>query len=331
MAKNLNAMVLAAGYGTRLLPFTKHLPKPLFPILGRPIIWYQCGLLLESGVETIVVNVHHLSGLLEKYFSEGSLENVKPVISHEAEILGTGGGVKKAQSYLSDGVSIVINGDTLLDVDLPLLIDRHEKNGAEASLLVSLSSDVPDEHAVFIDETGRIKRIVGHGAPVDNSLTRCTFMGVHVLNPGVFDFLPDNGCIIRNCYTHMLDRGLILKGELLPSRFDDIGTPGALLKANSNMLSSGGNFIYRKFAGHNKCLNGGMLSKQVDGKINFLGAGVSVDPGALIGPGVVLEGQNIIGAGANISRSLVLKNENIKPGETVENSIAGFGYRVTAV
>jgi MurNAc alpha-1-phosphate uridylyltransferase len=111
MKKIRTAMLLAAGYGTRLKPLTDHTPKPLVPVAGRPMIEYALDKLRAYGVEEIVINVSHLKAQLMEYFA--AQKNLRLTISEEAEPLETGGGLKKAEPFLGDEPVFAINSDIL--------------------------------------------------------------------------------------------------------------------------------------------------------------------------------------------------------------------------
>src|ERR1051326_4481452 len=114
----MRAMILAAGLGTRLRPLTDTIPKPLLPIADRPLIIWNLLLLRQHGIHEILINLHHLGHLIEKELGDGSQFGMKIVYSHEPRILGTGGGLKQAESWLGQDVFLVLNGDTLLDLNI---------------------------------------------------------------------------------------------------------------------------------------------------------------------------------------------------------------------
>jgi MurNAc alpha-1-phosphate uridylyltransferase len=126
------AMVLAAGYGTRLKPLTDHVPKPLVPVAGRPMIEYALNKLQSYGVQEVVINVSHLKEQLLAYLS--SRKNLKIIISGESEPLETGGGLKKAQSLLGDEPVFVINSDIIWTDEGESALDRLARHWDDSNM-----------------------------------------------------------------------------------------------------------------------------------------------------------------------------------------------------
>lgn len=126
----MQAMILAAGLGTRLLPYTQYRPKPLFPVINKPLLVCTVGMLQRFGAEKIVVNCHHLRDqIVEKMAGH---EHV--VIQEEETILGTGGGVRRAVKHLADEPLVLTNGDIYHEIDIQALYKQHQGSGAEVTL-----------------------------------------------------------------------------------------------------------------------------------------------------------------------------------------------------
>ncbi|MBI2092402.1 MAG: nucleotidyltransferase family protein [Deltaproteobacteria bacterium] len=125
MSRNLNnfrAMILAAGLGTRLRPLTHKTPKPLLPVNGRPMIDFSLARVKKAGITNVIINLHYLGGQIKKYVGSGRRYGLKIRYLHEPKILGTGGGIKNAERFLNGGPFVVINSDTLIDIDLKKVI-----------------------------------------------------------------------------------------------------------------------------------------------------------------------------------------------------------------
>lgn len=136
----MKALLLAAGFGTRLRPLTEKLPKPLIEVNHIPLIGYNLAQLKKCGITDIVMNLYYLGHKLEEYFGSGEKFGLKIEYSKENEILGTGGGVKQALSLMSDDF-LVMNSDTLLDVNIGHLIKTHK----EGNIATFLLRDHPDK------------------------------------------------------------------------------------------------------------------------------------------------------------------------------------------
>ena len=123
----MKALILAAGFGTRLRPLTNHTPKALVPVNNIPIIIYILSFLKHHKIKDIVINLHHLGHKIPQFLGNGSGFGMKIRYSHEPQILGTGGGIKKASRFFKDDF-LIVNGDVIVDFDLSAMIRQHKNN-----------------------------------------------------------------------------------------------------------------------------------------------------------------------------------------------------------
>src|SRR5919199_2404735 len=126
----MNAMVLAAGLGTRLPPLTYELPKPMVPVLDRPVMAHIVDLLDRHGIDKAIANLHYFPDTIRDYFGD-RLE-----YRYEEELLGTAGGVRNVADFFGDDLVVIVSGDALTDVDLNALVERHRSSGGIATLTV---------------------------------------------------------------------------------------------------------------------------------------------------------------------------------------------------
>ena len=117
----MKAMLLAAGLGTRLRPLTYELPKPMVPILGRPVMEHIMRLLARHGFDDVIANLHYFPDLIRDTFGDGSRHGIRLVYSYEPELLGTAGGVRNVRDHFGDETFLIISGDALTDIDLTAL------------------------------------------------------------------------------------------------------------------------------------------------------------------------------------------------------------------
>ena len=127
-------MILAAGLGTRLRPLTNTIPKPLLPIAGTPLIVWNLLLLKRHGFHDVVINLHHLGPMIEQVVGNGSRYGLRIIYSREPAILGTGGGLKQAEPHFSGESVLVLNGDTLVELDLGALCTFHQQRDARGDV-----------------------------------------------------------------------------------------------------------------------------------------------------------------------------------------------------
>lgn len=237
MSAATRGMLVAAGFGTRLAPLTRELPKPAVPVGNRPVAAFGLEALARSGIGDVIVNTHHLAAELERELSPWCPAGVALRYVHEPAILGTGGGVRNAWAarggpYGEDFV--VMNGKLVFEPDVARALELHRASGAIATMVLRAlphgSTFAPVEH----DATGRIHRLRGLPREVPATGLSCSmFTGVQILSARAFEDLPREGDIIESAYVRWLERGELVLGALDEGAWLDIGvTVEHYLRAN---------------------------------------------------------------------------------------------------
>lgn len=222
----MQAMILAAGFGTRLLPHTLLCPKPLFPVLNEPLLLVTIRRLQRAGFDHIIVNAHHLRGQIVEL-----LQGVSGVaVQLEEDILGTGGGLRRALAMMRDEPLLVTNGDIYHTIDFSRFYHDHRASAQRVTLALH---DCPRFNTVRVDG----EWIVGFpgGASTPKMLA---FTGVSVLDPQILAPIEDGrqSCIIEH-YRAMLQEGQRLRGARVDDCFwTDMGTPQDYLALHSGLL-----------------------------------------------------------------------------------------------
>lgn len=155
----MNAMILAAGKGTRLHPLTETMPKPMVPVVGRPVLEHTVCWLRDHGVRRIAINLHHLPESVRNHFGDGGRLGVDIRYSEEPELLGTAGGVKKIEAFFEDPF-LVIYGDVLTDLDLTALVAVHRSRAGQPHATLALDQR-PDTTQCGVVELGADDRVSG--------------------------------------------------------------------------------------------------------------------------------------------------------------------------
>jgi NDP-sugar pyrophosphorylase family protein len=218
----MKALILAAGYGTRLRPYTNHTPKPLFTIGGRPLLDIIIENLQQAGCEAIIINTHHLHLEIERFIASRDY-SVPVTTRYEPQILGTGGAIKNVSDFWDQRPFMVINADIATDVDLAEVYRTHCRQHHPATLV--LCHD-PAFNSVAVEQNKWIKgfrdRISGHG---DEGLL--TFTGIQVLEPQVLDYIPENRASSSiDAFKRILADDKKLQAFIAPDgKWQDIGTP----------------------------------------------------------------------------------------------------------
>ncbi len=178
----MKALILAAGFGTRLLPYTNTVPKPLFTLGSIPVLGHTIDLLIRSGCRQIIINTHYLPELITDYI-ENSKEQFEAHIHciYEPEILDTGGAIANVKDFMADQDFFVINADVATNVDLADLFDFHVTQKTLATLVLH---DRKAFNKVAVDPEGWITGFNHPGKGL-------AFTGIQVLSPQIFDFMPD--------------------------------------------------------------------------------------------------------------------------------------------
>ncbi|MBU0481598.1 MAG: NDP-sugar synthase [Proteobacteria bacterium] len=301
----MQAMILAAGLGTRLKPYTGHRPKPLFPVLGKPLIVYLLEQLHRQDFSRVVVNAHHLR---EQFVS--LLGHVPGVfLQLEEEILGTGGGLRKAQPKFNDGPVLIVNGDILHSYDLSRIVQSHNESGCPVSLVVH---DYPRFNNVVVSGDGFVR---GFRAAVQNPPESgqriLAFTGIHVIDPGILKSIPqDSFYDVIDLYRELSASGKneIAAIEMKDGFWTDIGTPLDYLNLHRDLLA-------------------GKAPSFLQETIGPFSGPKMIMPDVSIGRDVVFEDWVCIGTGArigdgvHIARSVIWDGAVIEKGTFLEDAI----------
>ena len=221
----MKAMILAAGLGTRLRPLTNTIPKPLLPVGGTPLIIWNLLLLKRHGFHDVVVNLHHLGPVIEQALGNGSKFGLRIIYSQEPMILGTGGGIKQAEPYFSGEPVLVLNGDTLFELDLEALCAFHRTRKAAATLVLREDPDAAGWGLVELGANDQIVRITGKGLPIAVPTIPRMFAGIHILNTRLLrDVKKGVASSIIDPYVAAIERGDAVLGYDLKGYWSDVGT-----------------------------------------------------------------------------------------------------------
>lgn len=226
----MKAMILAAGLGTRLRPLTERLPKPLLPVAGTPLIVWNLLLLRRHGVTEVVVNLHHLGHLIQDALGDGGRYGLRIAYSHEPVILGTGGGLKQAEPLFEGRPFFVLNGDTLLELDLTALAEFHRQRQALATMVLRPDPEAARWGPVEVDDRQAVLSINGKGRRVGDSGRRSAdtlmFAGVHIMHPRLLKDLPaGKESSIIDAYVRAIEQGESILGFRMAGYWSDVGTP----------------------------------------------------------------------------------------------------------
>jgi mannose-1-phosphate guanylyltransferase/phosphomannomutase len=230
---------MAGGEGTRLRPMTANQPKPMLPVVNRPIMEHVLRLLRQHGFEETVVTVQFLASIVRNYFGDGDDFGMRLQYATEETPLGTAGSVKNAQDALRDEPFLVISGDALTDIDLSQLVAFHKDKGALVTVALTRVPDPLEFGIIIADEDGRIQRFLEK--PTWGQVFSDTVnTGIYVMQPEVLDEVPPGEPVdwSGDVFPRLLERGAPLFGWVAEGYYwEDVGTHESYLKAQADVLS----------------------------------------------------------------------------------------------
>ena len=287
----MKAVILAGGEGTRLRPLTSNQPKPMMPLVNRPMLEHIITLLARHGFDEIVVTVAYLGNQIRDYFGDGSDFGVSMRYATEDSPLGTAGSVRNAADELDD-TFLVISGDVLTDIDLGALVKVHRESDALASIALKRVENPLEFGIVITKPDGEIERFLEK--PTWGQVFSDTInTGIYVLEPRVFDFIPPDEVIdfSGDVFPAALDQDLKIHGYVADCYWEDVGTTEAYLQAHADVLDGK---VDVEFSGF----------ELADGV--WVGEGAELDPGARIEGPVVIGDNCRVEAGARVGAYTVL-------------------------
>jgi mannose-1-phosphate guanylyltransferase len=326
----MRAMILAAGLGTRLQPLTYVMPKPVAPILNRPIVAWIAELLAAHGFGEVVANLSYMPEQIRAVLGDGSEFGLELTYSEETDPLGTAGGVGKVRDFLSETESfLIISGDALTDIDLGAMREAHEGNvakGAIATLATKRVDDTAQFGVAITDDEGRIQGFQEKPEPAEalSDLANC---GIYMFRREIFDHFPPAdqkspagdpdqppGFVdwAMDVFPTLLDGDVPFYSHEIEAYWNDIGSVGEFVQGNLDALRGDVGIA--------------PVAEEVSDGI-YAGEGsdleVKVKPPVLIGDncqvgaGANLHGPVVVGDGCRLGPGAMLRDAVVLPGAEV--------------
>lgn len=334
----MKAMVLAAGLGTRLRPVTRSVPKPMVPVLNRPVMEHIIRLLARHDFDQVIANVHWFPEVIRDHFGDGSRFGIDLTYSFEQELLGTAGGVRFASHFFDDDF-LVISGDALTDIDLSAMRDFHRSHQGIATLATMRVTDTSEFGVVITDEGGRIQGFQEKPDP-DEALSDQANCGIYMFNREIFDHFPGPGESklaapghpdgfadwAYDIFPALLDSGIDFLAHETEAYWNDIGTIDELIQSNFDGLFGEVDLgLPERQLLPEVWVEGeieGVDGAEIDGPV-LIGAGARIGDGAqLVGP-LVLGADCSIGAGAGVREAVLLENASLEKGAFLAGGLLG--------
>lgn len=307
----MNAMVLCAGYGTRLRPITERLPKPLVSIAGCTLLHDVLHHLASQGVGKAVINGSWKGGMLRAWLKETPLP-LETVFQMEEEPLGTAGAVRRALPHLGEEF-LVVYGDNLTRQPVSPLLDLHRRSGAEVTISLSPTGDPSSKGIVLTRPDGRVDSF-REKPPDEVAESNLANSGIYVCRSSAVNGVRDGDfCDFGNdLFPSMLDRGAVLAADTVGGYIRDIGTPGDYLLACHDILSG----RFSPCGGSSRISDGKLIESEGVLQDIALSGTFWAQEGSSIGKGCVLENCVVLSK-ASVGGNCRLKNTLVMPGSAV--------------
>jgi mannose-1-phosphate guanylyltransferase len=331
----MRAMVLAAGLGTRLRPITYAMPKPMVPVLNRPVMEHILRLLARHGFEQTIANLHWFPELIEGHFGDGSRLGVELTYSREEQLLGTSGGVRNAAGFLGDSF-LVISGDALTDIDLAAMRAFHESHDGIATLATKRVADTSQFGVAITGADGRIQGFQEKPDPAEalSDLANC---GIYMFRSEIFDFFPEPGTSKAagpgdpagfadwaiDVFPRLLEGDVPFYSHEVEAYWNDIGNLEELRESTLDALNGEvevereGELVDGFRSGAPAGDEGALAGPVLLGKGCEIGDDVRID-----GPSVIGDGARV-GAGSRLREVIALPGAEIPAGSVLIGAIAG--------
>jgi mannose-1-phosphate guanylyltransferase len=322
----MKAMVLAAGLGTRLRPITYSIPKPMVPVLNRPLMEHIVRLLAGQGFGEAIANLHWFPETIEGHFGDGSAFGVDLSYSREEALLGTAGGVRNAAGFLGDSFA-VIAGDALTDIDLRAMREFHESHDGLVTMATKRVAETDQFGVVIAGEDGRIQGFQEKPDPAE-ALSDLANTCIYMFRAEVFDHFPEPGTSndagpddppefadwAKDVFPALLEADVPFYSHEIDAYWNDVGNLDELRQGNLDALRG----AVRVEPGAPEVAEGVRSASPLEGaEVSapaLLGERVELGEGVRIeGPAIVGDGCRI-GAGAIVRDAILLEGAELAPG-----------------
>ncbi len=323
----MKAVVMAGGEGTRLRPMTANQPKPLLPVVNKPIMEHVLRLLKRHGFHDTVVTTAFLASLVRNYFGDGEDFGMSLRYATEEMPLGTAGSVKNAEDELRHGPFVVISGDALTDIDLSAMIKSHKKHGALVTIGLTRVPNPLEFGIIIVDDDGRIQRFLEK--PTWGQVFSDTVnTGIYVMEPEVLAEVAVGEPVdwSSDVFPRLLERGAPLHGYIASGYWEDVGTHESYLKAQADVLAGRVDAEIEGFE-----VSPGVWvvdSAEVDPEAVLkgplcIGDYAKIEAGAELREFTVVGSNVVIKEGAFLHRAVVHNNVYIGPGVNLRGCVIG--------
>lgn len=328
----MRAVLMAGGEGLRMRPLTTNLPKPLLPVVGRPLMAHTIHLLRAHGITDIVVTVQYQAGLIRDYFGDGSDLGVEIRYATETQPLGTAGSVKAAELGLRDEAFLVLSGDAVAALDLTDFTRFHRSQGAALSMMLTPRTDPREFGVAVLGDDQRVRGLIekpGWGDVLSDRVNT----GIYCVEPSVLDLIPADtpSDWAKDVVPAMLAADLPVAGYVTEGFWEDVGSLASFLSVQGDVLAGRAGSPPDGF----EVRPGVWLAEgvELDRTVElipplYLGPFTRVEAGAQIGPASVLGANTVVRRSARVEHCVIFDGCRIDSGAELRGAIVGRGTQV---
>jgi mannose-1-phosphate guanylyltransferase/phosphomannomutase len=309
----MKAVIMAGGFGTRLRPLTCNIPKPMVPMLNKPMMEHIVELLKKHGITDMISTLYYQPDVIANYFDDGRRFGISMQYLRSEADFGTAGSVRNARSFL-DQRFIIISGDVFTDFDLTAAIRFHEEKGAKATIVLTHASNPLQYGVVLTHDNGRISRFLEK--PTWGEVFSDTInTGIYILEPEILDLVPpkEEFDFSKNLFPILLEQDMGLYGYVAEGYWRDVGSLNEYQDAHSDALR-------------------GLVKANIPGTKQanlYVGANSQIDADPKNLSGLVVVGKNTrIHSDVTIANSVIGENCDIRQGCVIKNSVIWSGTKV---
>ncbi len=318
---------MAGGEGSRLRPLTLLRPKPMVPIVNKPVMEHILDLLKRHGIFDVIVTLQYLAPVVQDYFGDGSAFGMRISYAVEDVPLGTAGSVRNAAHHLNE-TFLVISGDAITDFDLDAIIAFHRQRRALATLTLYRVPNPLEYGVIIADDDGRIRQFLEKPS-WSEVFSDTVNTGIYVLEPEIFSFYEANKMVdfSKDVFPYLLRNQQPLYGYIADGYWCDVGNLGEYLRANYDILE--GKVQVEPLGvrlAENLWAATGDVEIAEDAQFHgpvWLGDAVRVREGAIVHGPTVIRDSSVVGAGAHVNRSVVWRGAYIGERSQIRGSVVG--------
>ncbi len=321
----MKAMILAAGFGTRLFPLTIDRTKPAIPFLGKPLVGYVAEYIARYGIKDVVVNLHHQPDSVIDALGDGGAFGVHiDYTREEPKILGTAGALDNAREFLDGDTFLVVNGKIITDIDIGAALETHKRSGALATMV--LKPNTKRERFTIVEESeGFVKGFGDYASPATEVEIRdvehdpvvpLMFTGIHIFEPRVFDYIPRGvySDIVPTFYDPALRNGERIAAHVTEAHWFELSTIPRYLDISLAMMN-GGDVHF----GRNCVLSGAASLKD-----SVIWDNVTIGDGAVLYRTIIADGVRIE-PGTHFENAAIVQADSLRNCDEIpEKALRGY-------